>query len=407
MKIQKKIITIIMLSITILMGLLVVQSKAANETNSTKANTNSTKSTGNTTNTTSAPDGPTNANLAILGIKPYDFSGFRYGTTSYKVEVPADTESIEVYATPQGSKAKVTGTGKKTLKDGENKFDVVVTAEGGNKRTYTVTVVRAASGKKDTEEKPTEEKPAEEKPEEKNPTEEKPAEEKKKGLTKLSFENLELSPIFEPDIYEYTVKYIGEEKALKIQTEPSNTDYTIEVVGNKDLKEGENLITIIVSEKNGNNVATYQVTVDKKLVDEEAIAKQKEEEEKKANQQKMMIGIAIAAVAIIVIGAIVIIIRKKRNEKEEEDFLGNPYYKDYDDYDDYNDTSKKKDTYEEVPRAFNRELEQKKYNDFGSISQVDAKEQFLKGYTSQYDIDFADRYHDARNKDKHRGKRFK
>ena len=68
----------------------------------------------------------------------------------------------------------------------------------------------------------------------------------------------------------------------------------VDVTGNEELKEGENIITILVSDKDGNNVATYQVTVNKSLVDEEAIAR---EEAKKQEEfrKKVIIG-AVAAV---------------------------------------------------------------------------------------------------------------
>lgn len=50
------------------------------------------------------------------------------------------SKSFTVKATPVSSKAKVSGTGNITLKEGKNTVNVVVTAENGSKRTYSITV---------------------------------------------------------------------------------------------------------------------------------------------------------------------------------------------------------------------------------------------------------------------------
>ena len=90
-------------------------------------------------------------------------------------------EKIKVYATPakgQESKQKISGTGTKTLKEGANTFNVVVTAEDGKtQKTYTINVTRKAK-----EEQPQEEP---EQPEENS--EEEPMEEVF-GLTELNIE---------------------------------------------------------------------------------------------------------------------------------------------------------------------------------------------------------------------------
>ena len=92
---------------------------------------------------TSTPTKSNVATLSNLGIKPNDFSGFSAGKTSYSVEVPNETETIEVYASKGQSGQTISGTGKKTLKEGANTFSVVVTAEDGKtKKTYTINVTR-------------------------------------------------------------------------------------------------------------------------------------------------------------------------------------------------------------------------------------------------------------------------
>jgi len=53
--------------------------------------------------------------------------------------------------------------------------------------------------------------------------------------------------------------------------EPTTNDEnaTVEVLGNKNLKDGENVITILVKSSKTNETTTYQITVDKKIAQEE------------------------------------------------------------------------------------------------------------------------------------------
>lgn len=401
MKIRKNIFKIIVLGVSILFGLLMIQNEAVNETNSTnntaRQNTTNTQTSQNTTtqNTSNAndakPEKSSNANLGNLGIRPHDFTGFRYGTTSYEVVVPEDTESVEVYASVQDEKATLTGTGKKTLEKGENRVEVVVTAEDGTTKTYTINIIREVQQENYED------------------TDELSNKENGKGLAKLTINNLKLSPEFKTNVYEYTVKYIGEDTKLNIETEVTDEDYVIEVMGNENLQEGENFITILVSEANGDNIATYQVKINKSLVDEEAIAK---EEAEKKNKQQMVIMGSIGAVVVIIAVVITIILVRRRNRNLEEEFSGRISYDIDNDEEDYEEEYE-----EEVPKA----LKGKRFQDsemvdeqedheleFEKMPKDKVREEFLNGYTSQVDLDFDEnRYQDNRRKGKHKGKRFK
>ncbi|MCL1873766.1 MAG: cadherin-like beta sandwich domain-containing protein, partial [Clostridiales bacterium] len=69
--------------------------------------------------------------------------GFDAGTTLYRVSVPNDVSSINIWATPSDAGATVTGTDPKTLKAGLNTFSIVVTAEDNTtKKTYTLAITR-------------------------------------------------------------------------------------------------------------------------------------------------------------------------------------------------------------------------------------------------------------------------
>lgn len=80
--------------------------------------------------------------LSSLKINDYNF-GFDAGKTSgYSIEVGGAVSSVNITATTVNSKAKVEGVGNVSLKEGNNTINIVVTAENGDKRTYTVNIIR-------------------------------------------------------------------------------------------------------------------------------------------------------------------------------------------------------------------------------------------------------------------------
>ncbi len=68
---------------------------------------------------------------------------FDKNTTSYNINIEYEVEKINISATAESQKAKVTGDGEKTLKVGNNKFEIKVTAENETTKIYTITVIRA------------------------------------------------------------------------------------------------------------------------------------------------------------------------------------------------------------------------------------------------------------------------
>lgn len=348
---------------------------------------NTTNETSNTQTTSkSETSKSSNANLKILGIKPYDFTGFRYGTTNYNVTVPESTKSVEVYAEVQDSKAKLTGTGTKTLDSDKTKADVVVTAEDGTKKTYTINITKGEVKEENNATK-TNTTSKESNTTSKNTN----TEEKSNGLASLKINELTLMPDFKTGVYEYSVKYIGEEAKLDIKAEPTNIDYIVEIAGNKDLKEGENIITILVSDKNGENIATYQITVNKSLKDENA-----------SNSEFYLIIAGIIGVILVII-IIVFLVKRKRNEEYDYEYEEDEEENDSQSIVEKNKKNKvinKQENEEELPKALrNKHKFESKY-DYEEITKEDARKNFLDGYNN-------DNYKDERSSNKHKGKRFK
>ena len=80
-------------------------------------------------------------NLKSLEIEGYDLNpSFNKDTTSYTIETESDVTSINIKATANDSKAKVTGDGEVEVHEGANNINIVVEAESGATKTYTVVV---------------------------------------------------------------------------------------------------------------------------------------------------------------------------------------------------------------------------------------------------------------------------
>lgn len=79
--------------------------------------------------------------LKSLSVEGYELSPqFNKDTTNYTVSVPDTVEKIKVNAQVNDSTARVSGAGEIELSQGINKIEVVVTAQNGSLKTYTITV---------------------------------------------------------------------------------------------------------------------------------------------------------------------------------------------------------------------------------------------------------------------------
>lgn len=259
-----------------------------------------------------------NATLKNLGISPCDFSGFSKNPNKldWSVEVPNNVEKIEVYA--KGHKGQtISGTGtNKTLKTGENKFDVTVTAEDGKTtKTYTINVIR-----KEAEVKPNEETPNTNEPVITEPNEEEPVQEVF-GLSELTIEGIKLKPQFQTDIYEYKIDLKEDIEKLVITAVSTHADTNIEITGNENLVEGENVITIVVkpvSEEESSiegKTVTYQIVVNKSVEKDQIINYSKQEKQERM-KKIIILSIVVGVIAIVIIVKILI---KVKNSKQSFD----------------------------------------------------------------------------------------
>ena len=164
-----------------------------------------------------------NNNLSNLSIDGYDID-FASNKTSYQLTVEYEVNQINIKASTEDSTARVSGTGTKDLNLYTNTFNIVVTAENGSRKTYTIEVIR-----KDID----------------------------GNIKELATDNT-LSSItitdyninFNPEILEYTI-LLNEAVIPEINALATDTNATVTVNNPESIKTGNNVIEISVIAENG------------------------------------------------------------------------------------------------------------------------------------------------------------
>lgn len=361
---------------------------ASNNTSSSSGNTGTSTSGGNTSNTTS-----NNAKLANLGITPNGFSGFKSGTTTYNATVPNNVTSVQVYAKVQAPGAKYSVSGPyKNLQVGTNKIAVTVTApDGKTTNTYTIYVARQAS--KDEEVTPNvidensenNEQPGTEEPEENQEAE-------ALGLLSISIDEgheIYLEPEFKTDVYEYTINLEEDLSEIPLTAIANRENAIIEITGNEDLQEGENIITITVTDEEKGEKAEYKITVKKAIVSQEET--EPEDDKNLKEREWLIIAIATGAVAVVIIIIVSCVIIKRRKKFESEfdvDYDEEDYNENYAQY--YNQVNSKQNTHE-TDSVEEKDLDNKdeNKNENRDENPVDEKPKlddvFGKSYVEEYE----------------------
>ncbi|MDE5965286.1 MAG: cadherin-like beta sandwich domain-containing protein [Lachnospiraceae bacterium] len=91
--------------------------------------------------------------LASLSVSPGKLSpAFSPDVTRYTVSVDENVDELVVSAAPHDAKASVSVSGNKKLKAGDNNVKVTVTAESGDKKTYTIICTKKAGAAQNTTE---------------------------------------------------------------------------------------------------------------------------------------------------------------------------------------------------------------------------------------------------------------
>ena len=172
-----------------------------------------------------------NNNLASLEVYGYEIAPeFEKDTILYTLTVENNVQTVMVGAVPEEKTSKVEGTGEINLQVGLNKVQVVVTSEAGSKKTYTIEITKKASSDN--------------------------------LIKELEINNGSLNEEFRPEQNNYTVNLPYSDTSLDLNIILNDPSSTYEVVGNENLKVGENEVKIIVTAEDGTK-NTYTLIVNR------------------------------------------------------------------------------------------------------------------------------------------------
>jgi len=171
-----------------------------------------------------------NNNLSNLKVDGSTIVDFNKSVTSYDLGNTTST-SITIEATKEDSKASISGLGIKTLDYGTNSFDIVVTAENGTKKTYTIKITRPDTRSTDN------------------------------TLTSLSASPLDLGFGKNKTSYVFTVE--NNISSINIVAKANDSKASVTGTGTKTLNDYANVFYVTVTAENGSK-KTYTITVNRK-----------------------------------------------------------------------------------------------------------------------------------------------
>ncbi len=215
-----------------------------------------------------------NANLGSLVLDVEGLSpAFNKDIVDYYLVVSIETEEIKVDAAAEDSKATVAISGNKNLEEGENKLQIVVKAEDGTTKVYTILVIRSTE-----------------------------AEEMNANLENLEVVGYSFYPVFKRNIYNYSLTINEKVTKLNINAKTEIDGAFFEIEGNENLQEGDNLIKIIVTAKDGTTKKEYKINT---------FISTEKAELFQMNKNQAYILIAVLGTAILITG--ILVIKNKNN----------------------------------------------------------------------------------------------
>ena len=174
------------------------------------------------------------SSLKKLTIEEFDISSvFKSSKLDYEVKLPYKFDKINIIAEANSGTAKISGIGKRYLNEGNNKYDIIVTASDGSSTTYKITIIREAANDDAT-------------------------------LKNLVVEGLSLNPKFKSDIYKYNIDVAKDIDKITIKGEPTYEFAKIYGIGTFSLATGNNAYYIKVVAENGNETK-YELNINKTL----------------------------------------------------------------------------------------------------------------------------------------------
>lgn len=173
--------------------------------------------------------GSSNNLLSSLNVDGISVDNFDSKTTHYTLQVPYKTSSVTLSGDAQNENATLSGLGTHSLNVGANTLTVLVTAENGSVKEYTVDIQRIANNSA--------------------------------LLSKLEVANYPFEEPFNPEVMEYAITVDNEITALDLQylTDDDQAEVTISNNANFALGNNQVAIRVISSKKDLEN--TYIINV--------------------------------------------------------------------------------------------------------------------------------------------------
>ena len=227
-----------------------------------------------------------NNNLKSLSIDKGSIT-FDKNTTSYLIKVEHDVNEINITATPEDTKATVSGTGKKTLKDYVNEFKIVVKAENESTKTYVVKVARKDAngnyGKLSTD----------------------------NSVKSITIANYDFK--FNKDTKKYNILVDEDVNELEFTVTPNDNKSAVSIQNNTDLKTGLNKVTVNIVAENG-EANEYLFNVYKLGEEKQEVVPEKKEEVKKEKNDSNT-WLIVSGIELVIIFILLISLLKKRKKK--------------------------------------------------------------------------------------------
>lgn len=171
-----------------------------------------------------------NNDLSSLEVVDHQLSPeFNANITSYTIDVDSDISTVELKATAKESTSSVEGTGTQSLKTGLNTFNITVTSENNQTKTYTIIVNKKASNDS--------------------------------SLASLSINEAILNEQFNKNSYHYTASVANNVDQITVNATASSLKAKkVEGTGIVNLNTGENRVLVTVTAED-NTTSTYEIIV--------------------------------------------------------------------------------------------------------------------------------------------------
>lgn len=236
-----------------------------------------------------------NNNLKTLTIDQGTIT-FDKNTTSYLIKVEHEINEVNISATAEDSKATVGGIGKKTLSNYANEFKIVVTAENGATKTYIIKVAR-----KDAEGNYGELSPD-------------------NSVKSITIANYDLK--FNNDTKKYNILVEENVNELDFNVIPNNSNSSISIQNNTNLKPGLNKVSVIVTAENG-DTNEYIFNVYKIGEEQNEEKSQIPDTSKEETSKKFNIWMIISFIELIII-IVLLTVKLKKKDNGDLDAINEP-----------------------------------------------------------------------------------